>query len=110
MACIPRGAYIHCCIIHMCSNWSKKLLDGAERASELTTIDAGQCPRKLALDPVHQLGPGRVALDPQWSRHRHHAAAIGGMIDAPDQTIGFETVDQLRDVRANARDLGRTLG
>src|ERR1700694_3808720 len=94
----------------MCNNWLKKLLDSAERARELAAVYATQGFRELALDFVYQLGASGLALDSQRSGRRHHATAIGRMVDAADQPIGFEAVDQLRNVGTNARHLGGTLG
>src|SRR2546430_13093563 len=102
--------HIHYCIIHICNNWLKKLLDSAERASELAAIYARQGFRELALDFVYQLGASGLALDSQRSGRRHHATAIGRMVDAADQPIGFEAVDKQRDVGEKARDLWSTLG
>src|ERR1700737_3707578 len=76
----------------------KRLLDSAERARELAAVYARQGFRELALDFVYQLGASGLALDTQRSGRRHHATTIGRMVDAADQPIGFEALDQLRNV------------
>src|SRR5438874_13626272 len=99
--------HIHYCIIHICNNWVKKLLDSAERASELAAIYARQGFRELALDFVYQLGASGLALDSHRSGRPHHAAALGMMVDAAAQPRGLVAVVAVRQPVANARHLGR---
>ena len=99
----------HYCIIHICNKRSKTTSIALARASSRRRCPKGF--RELALDFVYQLRASGLALDSQRSQWcRHHATAVGRMIDAADQPIGFEAVDQLRDVRTNAGHLRGTLG
>jgi len=104
-------AYIHYCIIHICKQLVKKnyLIALSTRASSPRSMP-DRVFRELTLDFVYQLGASGLALDSQRSGRRHHTTAIGRMVDAADQPIGFEAVDQLRNVGTNARHLGSTLG
>ena len=79
-----------------------QLLNASKHPSENVAVPGRDGGGEVVLDPLHRAGPrcGSVLAEP--SDGGAHAAAVGWIVDALNESVGLEPVDELGHVGSHA--------